>query len=88
MAAIPERAMIKVVMKARGSTVMFFQTRLALVLIQSTRAMMAGGFESKFDLVKKSPPLISTPGFTVNVSPICCYQTLVCPPSTILTDLL
>ena len=40
MAAIPERAMIKVVRKARGSTVMFSQTRPARVFIQSTTAMM------------------------------------------------
>ena len=45
---MPERAMIKVVRKARGSTVMFFQTRLARVFNQSTTAMMMTGY---FDLL-------------------------------------
>ena len=53
---MPESDMINACRKARGSMVMFFQTRLALAIIQSTRAMMMAGC---FDLGLncKIPPL-------------------------------
>ena len=52
---MPESAMINVCRKARGSTVMFFQTRLAFVIIQSTRAMMVRCFDLRLNC--KSPLL-------------------------------